>query len=357
MIVCEFKQDSVERLEPGQHGYFYLPVTNNLVGQEVFLPIHIIKGLEPGPRLGAVSVIHGNEPPPIRVLARLLRETDPAKLKGMLVMIPVANPFAFAHGTRNTPETDLHFTDLNRVFPGTRGKAVPTAEGLVLKGTVTEMMAALLAERVFPFLDYLLDFHCHHEGCGMAEVMVSAGEDPVRKRSMDLSRSFGWGLIHEIASPEKSISGYAAASGIPSFEPTLGGAGLGPLEETFVDIQTRGVLNVMNSLGMVQGLRRPYSKRAFVYSSWTGIRPMRSGYLLSDYHPGRLFAGDGIGLKVEQGQVLGRILDPYSLEIVEEMKAPESGYLCLTRNSGVIQAGSHAYGVAPLTSGRWENLS
>jgi len=59
------------------------------------LPVKIIKGKADGPVFSIVAGIHGYEYPPVIAAQQMLSNIDPDKLKGTLLVVPVANTAAF----------------------------------------------------------------------------------------------------------------------------------------------------------------------------------------------------------------------------------------------------------------------
>src|SRR4051794_27343226 len=92
-----------------------LPIALLADGSRLELPIVVLAGSAPRPRLVCVAGIHGDEPEGMLALMQLADELDPARINGELVLVPVANPPAFGAGTRTSP---LDGIDLNRIFPG-----------------------------------------------------------------------------------------------------------------------------------------------------------------------------------------------------------------------------------------------
>src|SRR5262249_46372128 len=68
--------------------------------------VHVLVGARHHPCLALVAGVHGNEYEGIVTLAELLERVAPASLAGSLVIVPVANPFAFGAGQRPTPQDD-----------------------------------------------------------------------------------------------------------------------------------------------------------------------------------------------------------------------------------------------------------
>ncbi len=347
----KFKDLSVS---PGSHGFTRVPVTNTLMGTELTIPVHVLHGAKPGPTLLLTNLIHGKEYPPLRVLYELRRQLDPGSLAGTVAMVPVANPVAFFQNSRITLEMDIDFGNLNRLFPGRRavslfggGASQPSDR------TMTEMIASVLSEEIFPIADYCLDFHCHHDG-NIVLKMLHSGTDETRDESYRLSRSFGLGLIHE---EPKVFAGTSKATlaklGVPAAAVEVGGAEMGgALERRFTDIQVTGVLNVMKELGMLQG-EQVLPPRQALFQNAPKMRPTKAGYLIVEYEPEDLLRDGRVGVEITAGTVLGRVFDAYALEQIEEIVAPTDGILYMTRRSGPVHAGWHAFGMVEGSNISW----
>jgi predicted deacylase len=55
-------------------------------------------------------------------------------------------------------------------------------------------------------------------------------------------------------------------------------------------------------------------------------------------HAGIFFSLTQIGRRVEQGDILGRITDPFDCELVSEIRSPVSGTVYFAYNSPLINA-------------------
>src|SRR6185437_4856586 len=110
------------------------------------IPITTIEGAQPGPTLALIAGNHGYEYPPILALQRLLTELDPAKLRGTVLVVHVANMPSFLGRTVYFSPVDGK--NLNRVYPGRAD------------GTVSERIAYAITREVIEPCDALLDLHC-----------------------------------------------------------------------------------------------------------------------------------------------------------------------------------------------------
>ncbi len=344
------------QVSPGERGFTRLPVTQLLTGTTLSLPVHVLRGAEPGPVLGMTCAVHGAEYLPIRMVREALAAIPPSQLKGTITAISVCNPLSFARGTRISPdEDDIDFANLNRVFPGRRDKALfgigtPPSSDRAL----TEVMASVITEQFLPKVNHLLDFHCHFHHAGLIKIIQPSDQTGRQAElSKGMARAFGVGLIHEHTNNPKTLTGQAASMGISFCVPEMGGGALSvEVEEQVVARGVRGILNVCKYLGMLPGgMELP--RRQLVFEIAPHVRPTTAGYLVTRIDPERLFTGEESGVWVKKGQVLGTLFDPYTLKDLEELTAPVDGYLYISRRSGPCDAGCHAYSVADMTDSHW----
>src|SRR5262249_47585640 len=108
------------------------------------LLVDVLIGVRRRPCLALVAGVHGNEYEGMVTLAELVGTTEPGALEGSLIVVPVANPFAFSAGQRRTPQDDR---DLNRVFPGSA------------RGTLSERLAHRLCTAVLGAADFVFTLH------------------------------------------------------------------------------------------------------------------------------------------------------------------------------------------------------
>ena len=340
----------------GERGQTRLPVTTLLVGAELGIPLHVAHGTKDGPVLGLISGIHGAEHFAIRILRQILLEIDCQQLAGTVVAIPVANPVAFARSKYSTPEEDIDFGDMNRIFPGSRatacfggGASQPSDRSL------TEWMAATIAECFLSRVEILIDYHCGFFGFSIVESIARpGGSEKSTQTSFDMCRHANLGVIIQ-SGPQSptSATGYAASLGAVAAGFELGGSGLsGAAQRKALEIGVAATRNTMRFLGMLPGTPKTPG-RQLVGNVQPYIRPTKAGYLLTRYDPDGLFARSPLGIPVREGELLGTVFDAHTLEEVEHLVAPVNGILNFCRVSGPVEAGAYAYAVTAYEGARW----
>lgn len=326
----------MNKTEPGR-SFSWLDVTTRLDGSTLRIPVHTATGAHPGPTLTITSALHGSEWHAIDVIRYVLDNLDCSQMHGRLVAIPVANPVAFEHLTRNTPD-ESDEPDLNRVFPGG-------------EKWVTTQMAKAIADNVLSQTDCLIDFHCGIWGSVIAE--VGYGHDvpnsEVRDRAAGMARAYGYPCIRKLnmmgAFPgPRAIAAYCMAKlGKPAISTSLGGEGFDPaLEAGWFKANTDGVFNVLKYLGILDGkLELPKRYFTFVGRGYRVV-PTKGGML----EP--VVPVTALHSEVQAGQLLGRVRSPHTFEVLEELRSPVRGVLFGACRAYPVWPGDWAYFVAGL---------
>jgi uncharacterized protein len=298
----------------GSRQFEEIPVTTMANGQRFTLPLHRITGSQPGPTLGMVALIHGDEPLPNAILRRVVQEVDLNKLKGSLLILPVANPLAYENQTRHTP---LDGINLNRYFPGGPN------------GYITEQIAHILVTKFLPQVQYVIDFHSGGIYPTVDYVYLS-------KLQPEMSKAFGSSLLYSGGGFRGTFSGTAEEKNVPTVVVEIGGGGI--LDAPYIERGVQGAFNVMKYLKMIEGAPILPAKQT-VFTQLTYLHPQTAGALYPE------LPLDQLGKIVPGGTVLGRVVSPYTFEELEVLKAPhQRNYMILARGFiARVNPGDFAY--------------
>lgn len=346
---------STDSLEKGSKTYHELKIAPMLDGNYLKIPIHVIKGEQEGPTLGLFANIHGTEYYQNRILKTIITETRPDEIKGTILAVPVANPYAFSHMTRKTPnppEETVDFANMNRVFPGKR--STPLFGSMVSTDiSLTMRIAAAISDEIIPKCTHILDYHGQMQGMALKKMLFNL--DP---ESKEMARIFGLGILHD---PPGSLGGaksfmpmtsYAGTLGIPSAVPEIGGGGHGePFEGECERIGVKGTINVMKHLELIEG-EPEVPEKQFYFVKAPHVRSTVGGYFVTD-----MTANDvGVGQEpreVEKDEVLGIIYSPYTFKMLEQIKSPCDGLIYACRVSGLVEPQSEVLAVADCDGSKW----
>ncbi|MFW6198438.1 MAG: M14 family metallopeptidase, partial [Acidobacteriota bacterium] len=132
-----------ERVAPGETRRLDLPVARLPTQQMLSLPVKVLHGSRPGPRLWLSAAIHGDEVNGVEIIRRVLDAVRPEELAGTVVAVPIVNVFGFVQQSRYLPDR----RDLNRSFPGSR------------RGSLAARLARLFLTEVVERCSHGIDLH------------------------------------------------------------------------------------------------------------------------------------------------------------------------------------------------------
>lgn len=279
-------------------------------------PVNILCGRHPGKVLWVQAAIHGAECGGALGLLSLLKRLDPQEMHGAIVGIMAANPTAFRALRRTTPHDG---ENMNRLF------------GQPSWTTASRQAATVLMDTAWKTADAMMDLHSG----GIQEVVPFYAlywEDgsPASQESARLARAAGTPVIWR--STDAWLDGAMYTNFTRRGRPALiieCGSG-GDLRPRDVDNFATAIGGVAQALGIVPGTP-PAQKRYRTIGSCDLVFNRRGGYFLPAVP---------VGAVVDQGAVLGRVMDAHGA-IVEEIKAPIRSYLAaLVRDNCPIHSGT-----------------
>lgn len=179
-------------------------------GADVTLELVTVESGVDGPTVAILGAVHGDELEGVAAARTVIRHAAAGLIAGRLLVVPVANPLAFAARTRTTPSDAAN---LARCFPGRAD------------GTATERIADLLTREVIAPADLLIDLHSAGAAYSMPVFAgCLGGDDEVARRAVAAATVFGapLGWQHAVMNPGRSLS-VALDLGIPGIYVEGGG--------------------------------------------------------------------------------------------------------------------------------------
>jgi len=302
-------------IESGTKQHFKIPITNN--EHSTFIPVTIFNGIEDGKVLGVTAGVHGYEYPPILAAQKLIKNINPKSLKGVVILVQIANLASFSGRTPFINPLDEK--NLNRVFPGNE------------KGTVTEKIAAFISNNVIAKSDFFLDMHA---GDASEDLMPYAAYysnttmPKVSQKGKEMAQSLLFDHIVVFNTdgkkyikkdmPSLYCSAEAFKRGIPSIDIECGG--LGTASKDLVFRIENGVLNMLHYLKM--RITNTTTKNNNSYQFISNRVSQESNY------NGVFYPLKKSGDYVKKGMELGIITD-YFGNVLETIYAKTSGVILL----------------------------
>ena len=200
--------------EPGQRVQGWVRVPG--VEPPWEMPAFVIRGRQPGPTLAVTAGIHAAEYPGIASATRLARETDPAALRGTLIVVsPVNSPGFYERSMYTNPRDGKN---INRTFPGDPS------------GSAAQRVTHFLTTELITAADAYVDLH----GGDLIESLVpfaiyqQTGRADLDGRAQALADAYG--LAYVLAAPADALRGtsYSAAGrlGVPAIIAEVGQQGI-----------------------------------------------------------------------------------------------------------------------------------
>jgi uncharacterized protein len=311
--------------EPGQKTRGSL--TADLGTTTVDVPLILINGSRPGPRVVLTGGVHGGEFIPLDATTRLAELLEPDDVAGQVVICPVANPPAVYGGRLNT--SPLDGVNINRVFPGDPD------------GGPTERMAAWLFEHLIDGADAYADLHSG----GIDQYLLDfvgyrvTSDDELNAKIRGMAHAVGYERVIFGTSPNGGNS-HAAANrqGVPAILIETGQ--LGDRHPATVRRLLDGLHRLLHHLGVVEASHdlAPVTvpPRDWI---WTGeVESPVAGLWYPD-----AVTGD----EVTEGQTIGRIVDPVD-GAEHKIAAGSTGKIIYHMNGLSVRPGTHLAAIAAL---------
>ena len=277
-------------LPAGQVPRFWFRAGDNAVAQGWQVPVIVIKGARPGPRLLVTAGIHGDELNGIAVIHQLAAQVDPAALAGTLVMIPGLNTPALLASTREFPDG----SNLNRVMPGKAGGAADRYAKRLWDGLLR------------PNADLAVDLHTQSRGT--ADVMYAFASTPETRAMAEL---VGPDILKMDTGDKGTVENELTRDGVPAITFELGRPEV--FDAASVARGVAGLTNLMTAKAMIAG-----SVAATAPHVSNRIVAVRTG------HAGWMTLLAPLGSAVVKGEPLATIADAFG-RTVETVIAPENG--------------------------------
>jgi len=281
-------------IAPGTRQKFSFTTAHDFESAFIDSPVFVARGAAPGPTLCVTAVIHGDEINSAEIARRAFSSVDPEALQGTLVVLPMVNALGFRTMDRYMPDR----RDLNRYFPGSE------------TGSVASIVANAVFDKVVRRCDRLIDLHTgSNYRTNMAQIRV----DTESAESFAMATHFGAGIIVAGEGPDGSLRREAVKAGVPAIIYESGPPYLFVPQE--IETGTRGVLNVMDHLGMYESIDQFPPAKLLARSYWVRVPMGQGGIYLPVVR---------LGDRVKVGDLLATVTDPLSDE-VHEIRADGEG--------------------------------
>ncbi|NNL66756.1 MAG: succinylglutamate desuccinylase/aspartoacylase family protein, partial [Myxococcales bacterium] len=290
-------------IAPGSVHRVAIAASESFAGAPVSIPVLVLHGPLAGPTLCLTGGVHGDEINGVEVVRRAVETIDVETLRGTVLAVPIVNLHGFRRGSRYLPDR----RDLNRYFPGR------------VTGSSASRIARAVFDRLITRCDHLLDFHTgSFQRANLPHVRGDLRHAGVRALADGLG---GW-LVLDHAGSAGTLRRAAGDAGIPALTFEVGGPFR--VEPQAVERGLEGVVATLAHLGM-QGQTQPGRPEVVDRARWVRVN-----------EGGLLFTLAELGDRVENGELLGVVVDPISNQR-SNVHAPRDGQVIgMAWSQGVI---------------------
>ena len=302
-------------IQPGRRLTIDLPVARLYTHAPITMPVHILHGRMPGPKLFVSAAVHGDEINGVEIIRRLMRLKSLSRLRGSLIAVPVVNVYGFIAHSRYLPDR----RDLNRAFPGSS------------KGSLAARLAHLFMHEIVSNCTHGIDLHTGTlHRCNLPHIRAEL-HDPETRR---LAEMFGVPVLIHADLRDGSLRQAAAEKGIITLVYEAGEALR--FDEASIRMGVKGIASVMRALGMLPGEPPARASAPLVAHASIWVRAPRSGVLR---------ASIGLGVMVRKRAQLGVIADPFGGSEIP-VCAPAGGTVISRVNLPLVNEGEALFHIA-----------
>ena len=310
---------AVADLAPGQHHRFYFQGVQMGTGQHWYVPVMVAKGARPGPCVGLVAGVHGDEVSSIRAVQRVMAQLNPAEMAGaVLAAIGVSRPAVeYTQSWWPTAQGGGTSYDPNRLWPGDeQGDTAPHRHG------------GLLWNRLFrPNLTVAMDYHTVTTGSDFTLFLYADLRQPAVRQMAAL---FPVDQVMDDPGLEGTLETAFVSAGIPALTVEIGSPRRFDADK--IALAVEGSLNVLKHYGIVTGaLGRTAADVGTVFGNgMASIRSTQGGFLelLVDLKD-RVEAGQRVAL---QRNAFG--------DVVADYHSPVAGVVAIVARDALCEPGS-----------------
>lgn len=297
--------------QAGEHTFGYLETAASRSGLRPDVPVHLFAGVEDGPTLLVQGAIHGGEVIGSIAILNFISNLDPKTMKGNVIAVPVVNRAGFELGDRGSRVDNK---DISRLFPGKKD------------GSVSDQIAYVYYNEVIKQSHVMIDFHAGARTAYERYVLFGAEKDPANLTEIEKKRRklvVAFGLDQAAFFPPGTFGANQSKMAIEdagTVQITLefgGGTGWFKNGEDNVRDAERGIWNVMKAMDMVAGEMESDGPLCTVYNAGVVIwKPNVDGLFIRT----KKFRDE-----LKEGDVYGKLVDPYTGELLAEMRTPKDG--------------------------------
>lgn len=269
-------------------------------------------------RISIVTGTHGDELNGQYVCYKIIEriKEEPENLTGIVDVYPSINPLGIDAGTRGVPIDDL---DMNRVFPGSD------------TGAMAEHIAYGITQDIIGS-DMCVDVHSSNIFINEVPQVRLSPEN--YEKLLPYAKLMNADIIWTLSSSvylESSLANSLNMFGVPSIVVEMGVGSR--ITRGYARQMLDGIFMLMKELGIWSGSVFPIKEPIIAKpGEISAIHSERSGLFILD--------DTEIGVYIDKGHRIGKIVEPLTGDVLEEIISPKDGFLLTLREHPVVYRGA-----------------
>ena len=287
---------------------YWLEIVTDGMGVPVHVPVIVAKGKANGKIVGLTAAVHGNELNGIPVIQRIFNEIDLQEMEGTIVGIPVVNVPSYLRKKRRF----IDGTDLNHIMPGKEN------------GTVSQVYAWRIVNKIIKQFDYLVDLHTASNGrINSYYIRADMSDEVVRKMALLQNAQI---IVHNPPS-DGTLRGAADELEIPAITLEVGNPN--SFQKGMIRDGLTGIHNLLGHLKITDSEVEEQSDETVL---------CKKSYWMYCNTGGLLTVHPKVTQLVKKDEVIATLRNIFG-DLIKEYKAPEDGIVIGKSVSPVNQAG------------------
>lgn len=303
-------------VHPGELANLALPLPERYSCAPMYMPIKVMHGTKAGPCLVIFSVLKGTELNGLEIVNRIVKTIEPSKISGTIISIPVMNVYGLVHYPSSLP---TGHSDLSSYFPGDE------------HGSYGQRMAHLITEEILKKADYCIELQT---GDMNHNILPQVYCNFSQKQAKELAKVFRAPVITDVTLENNPFRQTTEDLQIPLLVYQAGEALR--FDENSIDLGVKGVKNVMCAIDMLE--KKPVQETTPIFS--------RDEDWIIANKGGILHTSVVLGQKIQKGETIGTIIDPFGAYTIENIKATYTGIVVGVNMSPLIHEGLKLFKVA-----------
>lgn len=311
-------------VKPGEKAHKWFTIGQRLDGSDFRVPLIVINGKKPGPKLLVGACVHGDEVIGTEAIKTIAKPLTPEDISGTFIGAPIINIAAYMSLARvDGLETPIGENNMSALWQ--TGSS---------EGTMTARAAAFFRDEVMDQIEYYIDIHSSATGSYNSPRAIIAGDyadlNPTVRKRLD---EIGVACNFEVVFKPKTTSWkgmyfpprtFFEERGIAKIVLETGGA------PTLDDVETikEGIINIMKQIKMIPG--EPNLRNTQTYcGKLIAVRCNTGGIFRANVK---------VRNRVKKGDKLGEVTDVFD-DIVEEVLAPSDGIVVKIATAAAVYTG------------------